>query len=163
MALAGEKQASVPCRPSMAARGGGPGGGWGRTRVPIGGSRAATDGRRKKRRGEGVFLSRCVSFSFLGAGGNTLFWENLGKTLRPARRVASRRHTSAPPLLLRLPVGFINPCRPGQLQEGCVSTYLPYSMFTGFTRLLRHMADGSVCPHLFLKLYGRALERLGPV
>jgi hypothetical protein len=56
---------------------------------------AATGGGRRGEDGEGMFLSRCVSFSFLGAGGNTLLRENLGKTLRAARRVASRRISEA--------------------------------------------------------------------
>lgn len=66
----------------------------GAARVPIGGrgrEEPLREKRRKKRRGwrEGVFLSRCLVF-FSRCGGNTLFWENLGKTLRPARRVTSR-------------------------------------------------------------------------
>jgi hypothetical protein len=104
----------------MAARGGRAGWGMG----PRPGANRGKPGRygreeEEEERMEGVFLSRCVSFSFLGAGGNTLFWENLGKTLRPARRVASRhtslRAVSPVPALRDCPVGFINPCRPGQL------------------------------------------------
>ena len=51
MALAGEKQASVLCRPSMAARGGGSGrvGDGAAPGCQSGGNRAATDGRRKKK------------------------------------------------------------------------------------------------------------------
>ena len=135
-----------------------------------GGSRAATDGRRKKRRGwRGcVFLSRCVSFSFLGAGGNTLFWENLGKTLRPARRVASRRHTSAPssPLLslssplLSCAASALRAYKPlpprataGRMRINLLAIFCFWVGLPVLLGLLRHMADGSVCPHLFLKLY----------
>jgi len=169
MALAGEKQASVPCRPSMAARGGGPGGGWGRARGANRGKpgRYGREEEEEERRGcvfiavRIVFFSRCGwQYPFLGKSRQN---PPPGTTCCIAAYLCVRVSPAPAPALRACPVGFINPCRPGQLQEGCVSTYLPYSMFTGFTRLLRHMADGSVCPHLFLKLYGRALERLGPV
>ena len=76
----------------------------------------------------GVFLSRrLVSFVGAVASGNTLFWENLGKTLRPARRVASR---AASPLSC---VGFMN--EPPAAQGTCKIPIDLLAVFciTGFT------------------------------
>lgn len=133
----------------MAARGGRVG--MGPPRVPIGGKPLRGEEEEEEKMEIGVCFYRGVSFSFLGAVAMPFFWENLGKTLRPARRVASR-HPSA--LLRACPVGFINPLPPsgpGQLQ-GYASTYLPYSALPVLLGI--HHS-----PHLFLELY-RALERL---
>ena len=68
MALAGEKQASVPCRPSMAARGGGPGGGWGRARGANRGKpgRYGREEEEEERRGCVFIAVRIVFFSRCG-------------------------------------------------------------------------------------------------
>jgi hypothetical protein len=111
----------------------GPGGGWGRARVPIGGSRAASGGRRKKRRGWRVCFYRGVyRFHFSVRMAIPFFGKISAKP--SARHDVLRRGIplcvrSLLPLPCALaPVGFINPCRPGQLQAGCASTY---SVFTG--------------------------------
>ena len=102
MALAGEKQASVPCRPSMAARGG---------RVGMGPPGCQSGGeplrgeRRKKRTGcrEGVclFLSRRLVF-FSRCGGT---WQHpfLGKSRQnPAPGTTGCPAGGIPPLLRRV-------------------------------------------------------------
>jgi len=105
MALAGEKQASVPCRPSMAARGGEPGGGWGRARGANRGKpgRYGREEEEEERMERVCFYRGVYRFLFSVRVAIPFFWENLGKTLRPARRVASR-HTSACGSLLPLPL-----------------------------------------------------------
>lgn len=71
----------------MAARGGRVG--MGPPRVPIGGKPLRGEEEEEEKMEIGVCFYRGVSFSFLGAVAMPFFWENLGKTLRPARRVQS--------------------------------------------------------------------------
>jgi hypothetical protein len=87
MARPGAKQASVPCRPSMAA---------GRMGPPLGANRESPDGRRWRGRWC-VCVYRLVSLSFSRCGGSTPFLENLSKTLPcAALRTTSTRVAASP-------------------------------------------------------------------
>ena len=114
MALAGEKQASVPCRPSMAARGGRVG--MGPPGCQSGGRAAAGREEEEEDRMErgGVFLSRRLVF-FCRCGG---MWQHpfLGKSRQnPAPGTTGCPAGGIPPLLRR--VYEWTPCRPGHLQD----------------------------------------------
>lgn len=150
MALAGEKHASVPCRPSMAARGGRVGMGRGRPGCQSGGSRYGGEREREEEEEEmeiGVCFYRGVSFSFLGAVATPFFGKisakpcprhdglrrglaasSVGRGLWPRRRVYK-------PLPPRATAGMI---RIDQLAIFCIAR-------EGYT-----YAVTPHCPHLLL-------------
>ena len=167
MALAGEKQASVPCRPSMAARGGGPGRGWGRARVPIGGKpgrygREEEEEERMER--VCVFIAVCIVF-FSRCGWQYPFLGKSRQNPPPGTTCCVAAAylcalLSSPLSLLSCAASALRAYKPlpprataGRMRINLLAIFCFWVGLPVLLGLLRHMADGSVCPHLFLKLY----------